>query len=198
MPSDVVLAMKAGSLETSAIAAASLSTMGSGVSLGAHRPYQELMLKSFRPTSCGGRDVGRKLRALLGGDEQAARPAGGGERQRRRPRIHEELDVARHQVGVGRRRALVEDGVERQAGALQEGERGDVSGRAARGQGEEVLLRLLGDRRHGAGIVGARHVVVARSAPAALRPPGRSPGSRSADRRGRSAPPSCPARTGSR
>src|SRR3990170_5264396 len=38
MPRDVVLAMKAGSLETSAIAEASLSTMGSGVSLGAHRP----------------------------------------------------------------------------------------------------------------------------------------------------------------
>ena len=35
-----------------------------------------------------------------------------------------------------------------------------MAGRAARRQGEEVLLRLLGDRRHRARIVGARHVVV--------------------------------------
>ena len=34
-----------------------------------------------------------------------------------------------------------------------------MAGRAARGQREEVLLRLLGDRRHRARIVGARHVV---------------------------------------
>lgn len=51
MPSAVVLSMKAGSLETSAIAPASLSTMGSGVSLGDQKPYQELMKKSFSPTS---------------------------------------------------------------------------------------------------------------------------------------------------
>src|SRR5689334_17820315 len=51
MPSEVVFSMKPLSLETSAIAPASLSTMGSGVSLGAHRPYHELMLKSFSPTS---------------------------------------------------------------------------------------------------------------------------------------------------
>src|SRR6266545_1721328 len=51
MPSDVVFSMKPGSLETSAIAEASLSTTGSGVPLGAHRPYQELMKKSFSPTS---------------------------------------------------------------------------------------------------------------------------------------------------
>src|SRR4029453_17717383 len=51
MPSDVVFPRKPGSLETSAIALASLSTIGSGVSLGAHRPYHELMKKSFSPTS---------------------------------------------------------------------------------------------------------------------------------------------------
>src|SRR5882757_3438445 len=51
MPSEVVVVMKAGSLETSAMAEASLSTMGSGVSLGAHTPYHELKLKSFNPTS---------------------------------------------------------------------------------------------------------------------------------------------------
>ena len=51
MPSDVVVAMKAGSFETSAIAEASRSTTASGVSLGAHTPYHELKLKSFNPTS---------------------------------------------------------------------------------------------------------------------------------------------------
>ncbi len=33
------------------MAAASFSTTGSGVSLGAHTPYHELRLKSVRPTS---------------------------------------------------------------------------------------------------------------------------------------------------
>ena len=51
MPSDVVLATKAGSLETSAMAAASRFTTGSGVAFGAHSPYQELRLKSFSPAS---------------------------------------------------------------------------------------------------------------------------------------------------
>src|SRR5260370_8507967 len=51
MPSDVVVAMKAGSLETAAMADASLSTMASGVSLGAHTPHHELKLKSSNPTS---------------------------------------------------------------------------------------------------------------------------------------------------
>ena len=134
--------------------------MGSGVSLGAHRPYQELMKKSFRPTSWAVGMLGAScVRSLEVTNRPRARPEVASGR-RRRPRIHEELDVARHQVGVGGRCALVEDGVERQAGALQESERGDVSGRAARRQGKEVLLRLLGDGRDGAGIVGARHVVV--------------------------------------
>src|SRR5258708_37973414 len=51
MPNEVVLTMKAGSLETSAMAAARRPAMASGVALGAHTPYHELMLKSFRPTS---------------------------------------------------------------------------------------------------------------------------------------------------
>src|SRR5690349_21293792 len=51
MPSDVVFSTKALSAETWAIAAASLVTIGSGVSFGAHSPYQELRLKSLSPTS---------------------------------------------------------------------------------------------------------------------------------------------------
>src|SRR5215217_3914931 len=55
MPKDVVLVMKAGSFETSAMAAASRATTSSGVALGAHTPYHELILKSFSPASA---DVG--------------------------------------------------------------------------------------------------------------------------------------------
>ena len=47
--------------------------MGSGVSLGAHRPYQELMLKSFRPTSS---DVGMLGASLVRSLEVTNRPPG--------------------------------------------------------------------------------------------------------------------------